>query len=335
MEKQKWYNNIVKVRNIVQTIFSLFLLYAGWQFYRFVRYFETGGKTEFVTRPEAVDGFLPISALLALKQLLVAKVFDPLHPAALVIFLTIILISFLFKKGFCSWLCPVGTISEWLGKLGEKLFGRTFELPKVVDWLLMIPKYLILGFFVKVILIDMPIMSVMGFLQSPYNLIADVKMLHFFLDLSSFAIKVLIFLAVASILIKNFWCRYLCPYGALLGVVSLVSPIKVTRNEETCINCGSCTKVCPNQIEVHNQERISSPECNACLNCISNCSQEDETLKLSIYNKLKVSTMTYPVLLLGVFLLMITIAKLTGYWESGITKEMYQQFIPKAEYFNH
>ncbi|SJZ57794.1 4Fe-4S binding protein [Selenihalanaerobacter shriftii] len=327
--------NIVKVRNIIQASFIILLLYMGWRFYQFIRYFETGGATEFITRPPGVEGFLPISALLGLKQLLEVKVFDPIHPAALVLLLNIILISFLFKKGFCSWICPIGTISEAFGKLGEKIFGRTFELPNIIDWFLMLPKYIILAFFVKTIFLDMSIMAVINFMQSPYNLIADVKMLYFFLDLSPLAIKVLIFLSVASILIKNFWCRYLCPYGALLGIVSVFSPVKVTRNEDRCIDCGKCTKVCPNQIQVHEKEQVVSPECDACLNCISNCPYSEDALSLSIYKKKTLSLIKYSILLIGVFIAIIMIAKITGYWETKIGIEVYKELIPKAEYLNH
>lgn len=327
--------DIIRIRNMVQFIFAVFLLYVGWQFYRFVHQFATGGQTEFVVRPSAVDGFLPLSALLGLKKLLVTGVFDRIHPAALVLLLTIILISFLFKKGFCSWLCPVGTISEVLGKWGEKVFGRTFELPKVIDWLLMIPKYLLLVFFIKAIFLDMSIQAVTAFLRSPYNLIADVKMLYFFLDLSVFAMKILVFMAVASVLIKNFWCRYLCPYGALLGLISLISPIKVNRKKEYCIDCKSCTEACLNQIKVHKQQRVDSPECTACLNCISKCPHSEKALSLSIYNRRKLPVKFYPVLLLGVFLVAVMIAKTTGYWETGITNEIYRELIPKAEYFGH
>lgn len=335
IEKKDWRQNIVKIRNLIQVIFAMFLLYAGWQFYRFVLHFKTGGKTEYVVRPSAVDGFLPLSALLSLKKLIITGVFDSVHPAALVLLLAIILISILFKKGFCSWLCPISTISEALGRFGEMIFGDTFELPKVLDWLLMVPKYLLLAFFIKAVFFDMSIQAVTDFLRSPYNLIVDVKMLYFFLDLSFFTVKVLIFLTVASILIKNFWCRYLCPYGALLGIVSLVSPIKITRKEENCIECGLCTKACPNQVRVHKQERVHSPECDACLNCLKDCPRSDKALNLSVYKWNDLPVALYPVLLLGVFLLIVTIAKMTGHWETGITTEMYKELIPKVKYFNH
>jgi polyferredoxin len=161
-------------------------------------------------------------------------------------------------------------------------------------------------------------------------------MLKFFLNLSVFAIKVFVFLGVASILIINFWCRYLCQYGALLGLVSLISPIRVSRREENCTDCELCTEACPNQIKVHEKQKIISPECNACLNCINDCPQADKgALGLSFYKIKDLPTKMYPVLFLGVVLLLIFFAKITGHWETGITKEVYKELIPKADYFNH
>ena len=62
-------------------------------------------------------------------------------------------------------------------------------------------------------------------------------MYYFFARISGFALGVILVLAVLSTLVQNFWCRYLCPYGALLGLLSLASPLGVTRARDTCIDC--------------------------------------------------------------------------------------------------
>ena len=88
-------------------------------------------------------------------------------------------ISFLFRKAFCSWLCPVGTISEYLWRAGQKLFRRNFQLPRWLDLGLRSLKYLLLGFFVWAVM-SMAADELAAFMSSPYGLIADVKMLNFF-----------------------------------------------------------------------------------------------------------------------------------------------------------
>ena len=105
-------------------------------------------------------------------------------------------------------------------------------------------------------------------------------MLHFFKSITPFAFWVLVALLVLSVLIQNFWCRYLCPYGALLGALSFLSILKIRRNQETCTNCQKCTRTCPVDIKVHEKSCVHSDDCHACLKCVSVCPEKD-TLYIS------------------------------------------------------
>ncbi len=326
--------DLVALRNLIQVSLALILLYVGWRFYLFFQHFETLGTTQYVERPAAVEAFLPLSALVATKNLVANGVFDTIHPAGLTLFLAILTISLLFKKAVCSWLCPIGTLSEALARLGKNLFGRNFRLPKYVDWPLMSIKYLILGFFIKSIIIDMPPLLIAAFVQSPYNKIADVKMLQFFIGVSSEGIVVIGALMLLSVLVSNFWCRYLCPYGALLGLLSYLSVFHVTRNPARCTDCKLCTKACLNRIDVATANDVTSPECSSCLNCISACPRAG-ALTLKAFGRWDVSPWLYPALVVGVLSLAIVAAKFTGHWETSITYEEYAKLIPIAETFSH
>ena len=241
----------------------------GWQFARWVHGLEAGQVVG--ARPPGVEGFLPIAALLSLRHLFTTGEVHPVHPAGLVILVLILLMGFLAKKAFCSWACPVGTVSEALASVGRRLFRRTLSLPRWLDLPLRSLKYLLLLFFAHAIFVTMTGTDVADFLDSPYNRVADVKMLYFFERLSPFALKVLIGLGVASVVIPYSWCRYLCPYGALLGFVSLFSPLKVTRDAASCIDCSLCTKACPSRLPVERLARVSSDECVGCLSCVAAC----------------------------------------------------------------
>ena len=142
-------------------------------------------------------------------------------------------------------------------------------------------------------------------------------------------------LILLSLFVKHFWCRYLCPYGALLGLLSLLSPWKVTRDKDLCINCKRCDKVCANQIKVSEGKTIHSPECYGCLDCIAACPQKG-ALELKTFGKLKpLKPILFPILLFVVWFAVIGYAKYTGHWDSPIPHEVYKQLIPNADKFSH
>ncbi|WP_017754207.1 4Fe-4S binding protein [Calidifontibacillus oryziterrae] len=320
-------------RNTVQLLFSFFLLYVGWKFYQFYNHFASMGVEPFVERPGAVEGFLPISSLVAFKVWVTTGQFDMIHPAGLVLFTIIVFSSILFRKAFCGWLCPVGTMSEFLGKIGKNLFKKQFEPPKWLSVILSSLKYLLLIAFAKVIIFDMPIIASIDFINSPYNKIADIKMMLFFLEISAFSLKVIVILMLLSLFIKNFWCRFLCPYGALIGLGSLFQLSKIKRNELTCIDCNQCTRACPQGIKVAQKKAVMTPECTACFSCIEACPVKD-TLNMTVATK-KVNKWVIPSAFLAVFFGAIIVAKLTGHWQSTITYQDFQELIPLLDYIGH
>ncbi len=315
----------IKWRYFVQFFFSLVTIGLGIKFIVFLNQTYSGEITW--NRPAGIEGFLPVSALVGLKAWLSSGIFDYVHPAGLVIFLLIILVSLLIKRGFCAWICPVGTLAQWLGKLGKRIFKRNFKLPKGLDYGMRSIKYILLGIFVLFIGILFSGAGAQDFLMTPYNIVADAQMLGFFQHMSVVGLVVLSVLVILNVLIENFWCRYLCPYGALTGLVSWLSPVKVERSEKTCINCGACTKACPNRIEVERLRRVTSPECTGCLDCIEAC-----PVKNTLAFKAKGMKKGIPVSLMAVCILMIwfgviEIAKLTGHWDSRIPQDMYIYYL--------
>lgn len=230
------------LRHAVQAVFAVLVVWIGVDFVAWVGAMERGDLA--ATRPPGVEAFLPISGLISLRYLFMTGSVHPVHPAALVLLAAIVGSSVLLKKSFCSWVCPVGTLSEALAKWSMAMFGRRLKLPRVVDVPLRGLKYLLLLFFVYAVFYAMNGEALQGFLESPYNQIADVKMLDFFARPSTLTVKVLFALVLLSLAIPYAWCRYLCPYGALLGFLSLLSPLKITRDGPSCIDCGLCTKAC-------------------------------------------------------------------------------------------
>lgn len=333
MKKIFHWPNASHWRQLIQWLFLGWCIFLGVQFGMFVRHFETKGMTGYLPRPPGVEGFLPIGSLVSLKSLVMTGYFDRVHPAALVLFLTFLVIALLARKTFCSFICPVGTLSEGLWKLGNKLFGRNFRIWRQLDLLLQFCKYALLLFFIKIILIDMPIAALKGFLDAPYWAVADVKMLHFFTRMSTTSIIVIGALSLLSVIYKNFWCRYLCPYGALLGLLSMLSPFRIVRCKDKCIDCGTCSSSCPSLIDVQHKLWVNSPECTGCLTCVSKC-PEKGVLDIVFWNK-PVQRLAFVVFVLVLFGGGVLTGMMTDHWQTNLTYSDYQQLIPMTSRFNH
>ncbi len=320
--------SIQKYRFLVQSAFALLCIWIGVQFYMFSKYLETGGASSFVSRPPGVDGFLPISSFMSFYLFITTGEIHYAHPAGLFIFMAILLVSLVFGKAFCSWLCPVGFISELVGDFGErmykKIFKRRIHLPKWLDYPLRSLKYLLLGFLLYSVFFLMSSLALQAFLDSPYNIVADLKMYYFFADISQTALIVLAVLFVLSIFIRNFWCRFLCPYGALLGLFSFLSPHKIKRNPVSCIDCGLCAKACPSYIKVDKVDTVISDECNTCLSCVDVCPVEDTLdLKSILPAKKKVNKKYVAIGVVSIFMLVTGIGIFSGHWSNHISKGQY------------
>ncbi|MDR2015994.1 MAG: 4Fe-4S binding protein [Burkholderiales bacterium] len=343
--------NVKTWRYAAQLAFVLLNAYLCVQFYLWVRYYETGGATLKVARPAGVEGWLPIAGLMNLKYALTTFEIPPIHPAAMFLLAAFLLVSVLFKKAFCSWLCPVGTLSEMLWQLGKRIFGRNFLMPRWLDVPLRALKYLLMAVFLYVA-VTMSAEAIEAFMRSPYGLIADVKMLNFFRYISSTALVTIAVLVIGSVFIQNLWCRYLCPYGALLGLVSMLSPFKIRRDAEACIDCAKCAKACPAQLPVDRKLQIRSAECTGCQSCVTVCPARD-ALQFSLrpggkgaangdvdgiarrWRRRVLSGAMLTLLLVLVIGGVIGAAKGSGHWQTVLPEAVYQQLVPLAQRLAH
>ena len=317
--------NTHRLRRLVQFAFAGVTVLIGVQFYLFVHQLETGAENP-VSRPPGVEAFLPISSLMSLKYWLLSGDFNRIHPSGLLIFIFILITALLLKRGFCSWVCPFGLLSEVLARVHAWLFGRPRQIWRWLDYPLRSVKYLLLLFFLWAVLVQMDAAALEAFIYGPYNRVADIKMLKFFTEASALTVKVVIGLLLLSILFRFFWCRYLCPYGALLGLLSWLSPFKIRRNTESCIDCEKCTRACPAFIKVHRPRTVSSDECHACLQCVVACPVEN-TLQFQTRKRLVLRPALYAALILALFLFGSIAARFGGVWRNSIDVTEYRYHI--------
>ena len=320
-------------RRIVQSGFVALTVLICVKLYAFIFQFDpsAGYSGPYMERPTGVDAFLPIGGFMELKYFIFTLGnIEPSHPAAMVFFLAIAVSSMFVKKGFCGWICPVGTLSEYTSMLGKKLIGSNRKMPRKADLGLMSIKYILMLAFVFLILVMPVSYMVLFFMQEEFKLM-DGRMLLFFMDASNLTLIVLGSLFVLTMFFKSFWCRYLCPYGALLGFLSYLSPFKVRRYEDKCTHCKACTKNCPMQIEVEKEEAVTSAECFGCMSCVSHCPEEG-ALEMTFKPRKTVHVLKrplmYAVVLFAVFYGIVAAGMALGVYKSRLPLDEYKHAVP-------
>ena len=160
----------------------------------------------------------PFGGVVTVYQFFATGAFLPkLHSAAFILMLLGLLVALLFGPLFCGYVCPLGSVQEWIGKLGRKLFPKRYGkiIPAKVDRALGYLRYGVLA----MVLYQTAVAGKLVFQEvDPYYALFN------FLT-GEVALSALVVLAVTlllSLVVERPWCRYLCPYGALLGLLNKV-----------------------------------------------------------------------------------------------------------------
>lgn len=269
------------------------------------------------------EAYCPFGGLQALSSLFVRGSLACSMTSAQIVMGVVLLVGVvLFSKLFCGYICPLGTFSEWLGKIGTKYKIRR-EITGVTDKVLRSLKYVLL------------------FLTFYFTLGSSELFCKnydpFFATFTLFNVDVTVWMAILSIIVlvggsilfRLFWCKYLCPLGAISNIfrffilfagvmgiyiflilvfsleISYVWPLaiitgaayileitkmeskifpflKITRNNDICNGCNICTKSCPQGIQVAEFEKVHHIDCNMCNECVNSCPKEGA---LTINNK--------------------------------------------------
>ncbi len=193
--------------------------------------------------------------------------------------MSVLVLTLASKKSFCGWVCPLGTVQEWLGRLGRKVFRRRFRLPTRTDRVLMNLRY--------VVLIAVPVLTFTVWkFDLGFRAFDPFYILFSWGGHGTAALSFLIVVGVlgAALFVPFLWCRYLCPMGAAMDPLSRAGALRIRRNKKTCTNCGACDRACPHAIPVSQVNEVTARNCTNCLECIEECAV-DGALELSWFGK--------------------------------------------------
>lgn len=269
MKKKPWLQNIRFYRWFTQGFILMFLLFVILK----PVFFSEGVFA-------SAEAYCPLGGLASLLPFLTeGNTLPHTHYSNLILLGILVLITLLLRSGFCSWICPFGTVQDLVRKFGGSLGKlaiikslkrkqRSFlkKYPQVginLDKYFRYIKYLLLIW----ILFGAVYFSELVFRDvDPYVAFIKVTELE-----SMVGLIILLFFGVLSLFIERPWCKYACPLGAFVGLVGKLSPMRIKRNSSTCIQCNRCTQSCPMNIDVASQSNVTSLDCNHCMTCIDSC----------------------------------------------------------------
>jgi ferredoxin len=215
-----------------------------------------------------VDFLCPFGGLETLYSLLAGDGFLRHTAASSVILLVgMLLMAVAYRRSFCGMLCPLGTLQGIFGAAGRKLFRRRFAVPHAVDRVARYLKYAVL------VLFAVWTWQAAELVLRPYDPWVAWAHLTSADLLSTYAVglAVLIVSLAGSLVYDRFFCKYLCPTGALLGLLTRASFLNVRRDADACIDCGRCDKACMMNIPVATADVVTSSECISCNECVNAC----------------------------------------------------------------
>lgn len=182
----------------------------------------------------------------------------------------IILIGLLFGRVICGFLCPFGLIQELLNKIPSP----KFKLPRRFNRV----KYFLLIIFVLILPVATKFgeptfceyICPAGTLEAGLPLIATHEEFHDVLgNLFALKISVLVAVLVGCVLVHRFFCRVMCPLGAIYGLLNKYSFSQIKFAQDKCVDCGRCKKVCP--LDLDPTKDFNSAECVRCERCKKIC----------------------------------------------------------------
>lgn len=277
-------------------------------------------------KPVGVDALCPFGGIETLGTLITsASLVSKIAVSSVVLLGATVLLALLFQRAFCGYLCPLGGMQDMFGWLGKVVFkGRKRpQVPAAVDRWARYLKYGVLAFAaIGTWLAAEGLLAGFGFEPGSALVIRPYDPWVAWMHLSSaevfaeFSIGLVILgvSLVGSLVYERFFCKYLCPMGAFLGLAGKLSFFKVRRNAETCIDCTACDKACPVNIKVSEADVVTSAECISCNECVNSCPVKD-TLVVAPKTGTAMKTGTVFASVLGIMAAVVVGATLLGGFE--------------------
>ena len=225
----------------------------------------TGKEIPFLSSA-SLHSLCPFGGVVTIYQYATTGTFvQKIHESAFILMIIGFVLAILFGPVFCGWVCPLGTFQEWIAGLGRKLFGKrryNHFVPEKADKWLRYFRYIVLAW---VVFMTATTSTLVFSNIDPY-----FALFNFWTsEVAIGGVVVLGVIIAASLFIERPWCKYACPYGAVIGISNLFRIFRIRRNESTCNMDHVCDITCPMNIKVSEKHIVRDHQCISCLECTS------------------------------------------------------------------
>lgn len=198
--------------------------------------------------------------------------------------IVIIPITIVLGRFFCGFICAFGTFSDLIYEFSKKVLKTKYRVENKTDKLLKMIKYVLFGLIILLIwsfsfnkLSDFDPWNVFGMIVN----FKDIPNFTYIFSEFFVASIILILIVIGSLYIERFFCRYLCPLGAIFSIISFLRIVKINKPRENCGKCMACTKNCKMGIALNESDRVNSNECINCYECSLVCPKNNITNSIS------------------------------------------------------
>ncbi len=187
---------------------------------------------------------------------------------SLVEFVAVMGITILMGRWFCGWICAFGAYNDLIYFISRKVFKVKFRVNEKVDSVLKYVKYVVLVF---IIIVSWTMGSSILASTSPWDAFGQITDLSTVFSSLLIGLILLVLITIGAAFIERFFCRYLCPLGAVFAIISRIGITKINKPKADCGKCRACTNNCSMGLNLYKVDGARGGDCINCLKCAEVC----------------------------------------------------------------
>jgi len=196
---------------------------------------------------------------------------------SLVEFTAIMLLTIVMGRWFCGWLCAFGAYNDLVYFISRKIFKRKFKVDEKVDSILKYAKYVILVF---IIIMSWTMGSSILESTSPWDAFGQITDISTIFSSLLIGLILLVLITIGAAFIERFFCRYLCPLGAVFSIISKIGIVKINKPKADCGKCRACTMNCSMGLNLYKVNSARGGDCINCLKCTEVCPRNNANVNI-------------------------------------------------------